>query len=350
MIEGGISLLENFYTKRYIPKPTRREYFTIFLFIAEIFIFSIASKYFLTFKNLETILRNSIDLAIVSIGMTMVIVMAGIDLSVGSALGVVAVLVGWMLQAKFNPVLIGIVAIFSGTAIGTINGFLITKARIPAIIATLGMSNILRALIFGMLGGRWLTGLPPVFTSLTKGHLLGIPMPIFILTVFYVAFWFFLTYTSIGRHIYAVGNSSEASLLSGIHIDRTRILTFALLGSLVGFSALVYVGRLASVEITVGLSLPISSIAAVLIGGTSITGGKGSVVGTLAGVLFIAVMKNGIVLLGIPSLWERVVVGVLIIVSLLLDLILSRRAEKMQREQLSLQRMKFLKQNIQERT
>lgn len=342
--------MKNFYTKRYIPKPSRREYFTIFLLITEIIIFSIVSKYFLTFKNLETVLRNSTDLAVVSIGMTMVILMGGIDLSVGSALGVVAIFVGWMLQANLNPILIGIVAIFSGTVIGAINGLLITKTRIPAIIATLGTSNILRALIFGMMGGNWLTGLPQVFTTLTKGILLGIPIPVFILTVFYVVFWFFLTYTSIGRHIYAVGNSSEASLLSGIHIDRTRILAFVLLGSLVGFSALIYVGRLASVEITVGLYLPISSIAAVIIGGTSITGGKGSVVGTLAGVLFIAVLKNGIVLLGISSLWERAVVGMLIIVSVLVDLIFSRRAEKMRREQLFFQRTQFLKQNIQERT
>ncbi len=291
--------------KKYIPKPNRREIFTIILLIAEILIFSIVSPNFLSINNLETVLRNSTDLAVVSIGMTIVMVLGGIDISIGSSLGVVAILVGWMLQAEINPILIGLIAVVSGALIGALNGLLVTKARIPAIITTLGSANILRAMIFGMLGGSWLTGLPRVFGLFTKGHILGVPIPVFLLAIIYFLFWFFLTYTSVGRHIYAVGNSTEATKRSGVNTDRTKILAFALLGSLVGFSALIYVGRLASVEITVGIDLPIAAIAASVIGGTSVKGGKGSVIGTLAGVLFIAIMKNGIVLLGIPSLWER---------------------------------------------
>ena len=323
----------------YIPKPSRREYFTIIILVIEIIIFSIVSKNFLSANNLETVLRNSTDLAVVSIGMTMVMVLGGIDISVGSALGVVAIFVGWMLQREFNPVLIGFVAILLGTIIGVFNGFLVTKAKIPAIIATLGISNILRAAIFGMLGGSWLTGLPQVFTPFTKGHILGLPAPVFLLAIFYFIFWVFLTYIPAGRHIYAVGNSGEASTLSGISADRTQIVAFGLLGSLVGFSALIYVGRLASVEITVGNDLAMASIAAVVVGGTSVKGGKGSVIGTLAGVLFIAIMKNGIVLLGIPSLWEKAVVGVLIILSVVVDLVFTQRSERQKREQLSKQRM-----------
>jgi len=335
--------------RKYIPKPDRREVFTIILLITEIIIFSIVSPYFLSFNNLETVLRNSTDLAVVSIGMTMVMVLGGIDISIGSSLGVVAILVGWMLQAAIHPILVVFVAIISGVLIGTLNGLLVTKARIPAIIATLGTSNILRAMIFGMLGGRWLTGLPRVFGLFTKGHILGIPIPVFLLTIFYFSFWLFLTYTPVGRHIYAVGNSAEATKLSGVNTDRTMILAFALLGSLVGFSALIYVGRLASVEITVGIDLPMAAIAASVIGGTSVKGGKGSVIGTLAGVLFIAIMKNGIVLLGIPSLWERAVVGLLIIVSVLVDLVVGIRLEKKQREQLSKQRMQVSKYFVVER-
>jgi len=327
--------------KRYIPKPSRREIFTIILLITEILIFSIVSPNFLSAKNLETVLRNSTDLAVVAIGMTIVMVLGGIDISVGSAMGVVAIFVGWMLEANLNPIIIGLVAIICGTFIGFINGILVTKAKIPAIITTLGTSNILRALIFGMLGTMrgWLTGLPRVFSLFTKGHFLGLPVPIFLLGIMYLLFWFFLTNVPIGRHIYAVGNSTEAAKLAGIPTDRITLMAFSILGSLVGFSALIYVGRLASVEITVGLDLPISAIAASVIGGTSVKGGKGSVVGTLAGVLFIAFMKNGIVLLGIPSLWERAVVGFLIVVSVLVDLIITRRLDKKQREQLSIQRM-----------
>jgi ribose/xylose/arabinose/galactoside ABC-type transport system permease subunit len=324
--------------KRFIPAPGRREYFTIVLLLVEVVFFSLMADRFLTFRNLETVLRNSTDLAVVSIGMTMVILIAGIDISAGSALGVVAIVVGWLLQAGFNSILIGAVAIMIGTVIGFINGSLITFARIPDIIATLGTANILRALIFGMLGGRWLTGLPSVYAPLTRGNIFGIPISLIILIVLYAGFWYLLTYRPIGRHIYAVGNSPEVATLAGIGTRRTRLLTYSLMGSLVGFASLLYVGRLGSVEITVGIDLAIASIAAVVIGGTSITGGRGSVVGTLAGVFFMAIMKNGILLLGIPSLWERAVVGTLLIVSVVADLVISRRAEYEKRKQISKQR------------
>ena len=323
----------------YIPKPSRREYFTMILLVVEVLLFSLLANNFLSANNLVTVLRNSTDLAVVSIGMTMVMVLGGIDISIGSSLGVVAIFVGWMLQREFNPLLIGLIAVILGTLIGIINGFLVTKARIPAIIATLGISNILRALIFGMLGGSWLTGLPRVFSPFTKGTIIGLPTPIFLLAIFYLIFWIFLTYIPPGRHIYAVGNSAEASILAGISADKTKVIAFGLLGALVGFSALIYVGRLGSVEITVGNDLAMASIAAVVIGGTSVKGGKGSVIGTLAGVLFIAIMKNGIVLLGIPSLWEKAVVGALIILSVIIDLLVNQRSEKQKREQLSRQRM-----------
>jgi len=326
--------------KRYLPKPSRREIFTIFLLVVEIIIFSVISPNFLTFNNLETVLRNSTDLAVVSIGMTIVMILGGIDISVGSAMGVVAIVVGWLLEAGMFPLLIVLVAILVGTAIGFLNGILVTKTKIPAIITTLGTSNILRALIFGMLGGMrgWLTGLQPIFSVFTRGHFLGIPIPIFLLGIIYLLFWYIMTNTSVGRHIYAVGNSEEAAKLAGISTDRIVLLSFSILGALVGFTALIYVGRLASVEITVGQDLPLSAIAATVIGGTSVKGGKGSVVGTMAGVLFIAIMKNGVVLLGIPSLWEKAVVGFLIIISVIIDLLINKRLERRQREELSAQK------------
>ena len=185
----------------YIPKPSRREYFTIIILVIEIIIFSIVSKNFLSANNLETVLRNSTDLAVVSIGMTMVMVLGGIDISVGSALGVVAIFVGWMLQREFNPILIGFVAVLLGTMIGVFNGFLVTKAKIPAIIATLGISNILRAAIFGMLGGSWLTGLPQVFTPFTKGHIFGIAGPCFS-PGYFLLYFLGIPYVYTGRAAY----------------------------------------------------------------------------------------------------------------------------------------------------
>lgn len=318
---------------RYIPKPSRREVFTIILLLVEIVIFAVIAPNFLNPVNLERVLRNATDLAIVSIGMTIVILMGGVDISVGSALGVVAIIVGWLLQANTNPVIIALAAVLVGTLIGTVNGLLITIARIPDIIVTLGTANIWRAAVFGMLGGEWLTGLPPVFAGLTRGRLLDIPISVFILLTFYILFWLVLTFLPIGRHIYAVGNSVEAAELAGINARRTRAIGYAILGGLVGFASLLYVGRLGSVEITVGNDLAIASIAAVVIGGTSITGGRGSVIGTLAGVLFIAVMRNGIVLLGIPSLWERAVVGILIVAFVTIDLFINYQTQRRRQQQ-----------------
>jgi ribose transport system permease protein len=325
-------------SKGYAPRPERREIFTIILLIAEVVIFSLVSKNFLTAQNLSTVLRNATDLAIIAIGMTMVMIMGGIDISVGSSLGVVAIIVGWMIQAQMNPLLIVLAAVSVGTVIGVINGALITYTKIPDIITTLGTSNILRAAVFAMLGGRWLTGLPPVFSWLTSGNFLGIPTSFFLLLVFYLAFWYFLTFRPTGRHIYAIGNGLEATNLAGVNVNRTRLTAYGLLGALVGFAALLYVGRLGSVEITVGMDLPMQAIAAAVIGGTSVKGGAGSVVGTLAGVLFMAVMRNGIVLLGIPSLWERCVIGLLILISVGVDLFISQRAKRRHQIQLAQQR------------
>ena len=311
--------------KTFIPGLSRRDLFTIGLVLLEVVIFSIISENFFNSSNLRSVLRNATELSLVSIGMTIVILMGGIDISVGSALGVVAIIVGWLIQAAIHPLVIGLVAILVGTTIGFINGSLITFGRIPDIIATLGMSNILRAAVFGMLGGRWITGLPPVFSPLVQGQYFGIPASIIVIFIFYLVFWILLTFLPIGRHIYATGNNLEAAKLSGIDVRKTRIIGYMLLGSLVGFSSLLYVGRLGSVEITVGIDLPISAIAAVVIGGASVFGGRGSIIGTLAGVFFMAFMKNGLLLLGIPSLWERAVIGFLIIFSVGVDLLINKR-------------------------
>lgn len=322
----------------FTPRIGRREMFTLCLLALEVIAFSLVADNFLSVRNLTAILRNSVDLAVVSIGMTIVMIICGIDLSVGSALGVVAILVGWMINAGWPAPAIIAAAVVSGCLIGLANGFLISFLRIPDIIATIGTQSILRAMVFFMLGGQWLTGLPPVFGFLTRGRFLSIPAPFYVIALFYLSFWYFLTRRPTGRRIYAVGNGLETANLVGIPARRIRVLSYVICGGLVGFAALLYVGRLGSVEITVGNDLALSAIAATVIGGTAVTGGRGSVVGTLAGVFFMAVMKNGIVLFGIPSLWERAAVGLMIIVSVKADLMLEAKTIRRQREQLSRQR------------
>lgn len=325
--------------KTFKPRIGRRELFTIFLLALEIVVFWLIADNFLSVRNVTTIIRNSVDLAVVAIGMTIVMIICGIDLSVGSALGVVAILVGWMLNAGTHPLLIAVVAIAAGCSIGLVNGFLISFLRIPDIIATIGTQSILRAMVFFMLGGQWLTGLPPVFSVLTRGRIFGVvPTPLVVIAVFYVAAWYFLTRRRTGRRIYAVGNGLETANLVGIPSRRIRVLSYVICGGLVGFASMLFVGRLGSVEVTIGNDLALSAIAATVIGGTAVTGGRGSVLGTLAGVFFMSVMKNGIVLFGIPSLWERAAVGLMIIVSIKVDLMLEQRTMRRQQMQLSRQR------------
>ena len=321
---------------RFVPGIGGREWFTILLLVVEIVVFGIVSENFLTGQNLATVLRNSTHLAIVAIGMNIVMLMGGVDISVGPAMGIVAIIAGWMLLAGISPWLIFPVAVATGIAIGLINGLIITRGRVPDIIATLGMMNILRATVFAMLGGRWLTGLSGDFARLTAGNILRIPTPAWLLVLFFGVFWFILTYTRFGRRVYAIGNSTEAAELAGIDVRSVRTIGYGILGGLVGFSALLYLGRLGSVEITVGMALHIEAIAAVVLGGTSVKGGSGNLIGTLAGVLFMAILRNGVVLLGIPSLWERAVIGFLILVSVGVDFLLSARRAERRRLQLAI--------------
>jgi ribose/xylose/arabinose/galactoside ABC-type transport system permease subunit len=315
-------------SKRYIPLPGYREYLTIGLLLAEIVMFSILSDSFLTAENFTRIMQNSAELAIISIGMTMVIILGGIDLSVGSALGICAIVVGKMMVLGIHPFFILITVLVVGAIIGVLNGSMITWLKIPDIIVTLATMNIWRAVVFAMLGGVWITGLPPVFGGLTTGDWLGYPVVFIVVILFYVAFWYLMTFRAFGRHIYAIGTNEEAAKLAGIPVTRTKILTYTIVGTIVGFASILYISRMGSVEMTIGADLAIQSIAAVVIGGTAITGGRGSLIGTLAGVLFIVVMRNGIVILGVPSLLEKAIIGALILLSVIVDILLQRRIKR----------------------
>jgi ribose transport system permease protein/AI-2 transport system permease protein len=314
--------------KRYIPLPGYREYLTIGLLIVEIVLFSVLSDVFFTGENLSRILQNSAELAIVSIGMTMVIIMGGIDLSVGSALGICAIVVGNLLLSGANPVLIVLAPMLIGAFIGLLNGGLIARLRIPDIIVTLATMSIWRAAVFALLGGAWITGLPPVFSGILAKKTAGIPNVFILVLIMYVVFWYVMTFRPFGRHIYAIGTNEEAARLAGISVLRTRVMAYATIGVIVGVASILYTSRMGSVEMTVGADLALQSIAAVVIGGTAITGGRGSLVGTLAGVLFISVMRNGIVILGVPSLLEKAIIGTLILVSVMADIVLQRRLKQ----------------------
>ncbi|MHB8062652.1 MAG: ABC transporter permease [Ruminiclostridium sp.] len=311
--------------KKYVPQPGRREYITFLLLLIEIVVFGLFAKNFFSPSNLYQVIQNAAEIALISIGMNIVIILGGIDLSVGSMLGVVGIIVGYMLEASINPILIVVTAIATGIFLGFINGFIVSKLKIPDFVTTLATMNLLRAAIFGLLGGKWLTGLPGVFTPVTVLKIWGIPVLLLIVIFAYVIFYFILNYTAFGRSIYAVGSNMNSAKLAGINIDRVKLISYSILGGIVGIATIFYVARMGSVEMTVGSNTALDCIAAVIIGGTGIKGkgGKGTLVGTFAGVFFIAFMYNGVVILGVPSLLENFIIGLLIIVALLSDIVIN---------------------------
>lgn len=313
--------------KKYIPKPGRREYVTFLLLLMEIILFGILAPNFLTVDNLIRVVQNNAEIAMVSIGMTIVMLLGGIDLSVGSVMGVIAIVIGYMLQAKINIVFIVIAAIVIGIGVGFVNGFLISKFNIPDMIVTIATMNIWKAVIFALLGGKWLTGLDPGYSVITRAKVFGIPVLLLLIILVYAGFYYFLMYRRFGRHIYATGCNPQSANLSGINVKHIKLVSYCISGGITAIAAMLYVARMGSVEMTIGSDLPIACIAAVTIGGTGAKGNgkRGSVIGTLAGVLFIAFLKNGIVILGIPSLLENCFIGLLIILSVLFDALTTNR-------------------------
>ncbi|MBU5436867.1 ABC transporter permease [Tissierella sp. MSJ-40] len=313
--------------RKYVPQPSKREYITFILLLLEILLFGMIADNFLSLDNIVRVIQNSAEIALVSIGMTMVMLLGGIDLSVGSTMGIVAIVAGKMIQGNSNNFVVLIVAMGLGIILGTINGLIITKFKIPDIIVTLATMNIWRAMIFMMLGGKWITGLNSVFSKLTTGKILGIPVLLLVIIAFYALFYYITMYRPFGRHLYATGSNIQSAELLGINANKIKIISYSLLGLMVGLASILYISRMGSVEMTIGSELSLQCIAAVTLGGTSVKGkgGKGSLIGTLAGVFFIAFLRNGIVILGVPSLLENAFIGMLIIGSILFDFFLDKK-------------------------
>jgi ribose transport system permease protein len=285
---------------------------------------------FLTIDNGLNVLRQiSINLCL-SIGMTLVILSGGIDLSVGSVLALAgAVAAGllkngialshWNVTLQFTLFGAIVAGITVGVAAGWINGFVITRMAVPPFVATLGMLSIARGLTQIWTHNYPITNLGDDFRFIGTGHWLGIPMPVWISAVLVVLFAFITRRTRFGRYLYAVGGNERAALLSGLAVDRIKRRVYMLGGALAGVAGLLLAARLDAADPKVGIGYELDSIAAVVIGGTSLYGGRGSIWGTVLGCLTIGVLNNGLVLLGISNDWQLVVKGVVIIITVAVD-------------------------------
>ncbi|MBR5350278.1 MAG: ribose ABC transporter permease [Prevotella sp.] len=288
------------------------------------------SDHFATSDNLFNVLRQVSVNVCISVGMTMVILTGGIDLSVGSILALAgAVAAGLTRDGLSFPsadLFIGftfwggiLAALLIGTLLGWVNGVMITTFKVPPFIATLGMLTIARGLTMLYTGGFPITGLGKGFEYVGTGWFLGIPMPVWIALIVVIVFAFIMRHTIFGRHIYAIGGNERASLISGIKVNRVKLIVYTLAGTLAGLAGLLVTARLDSAQPNAGVSYELDSIAAVVIGGTSLSGGKGSVIGTIIGALIIGVLNNGLVLLGVSPFWQQVIKGIVILAAVILD-------------------------------
>jgi ribose transport system permease protein len=287
-------------------------------------VLTFTTQNFLSTSNIANTLLGLSGLAIVSIGMTMVIITGGIDVSVGSILGMASVVAGKLLLMHASAPVIVIAALAAGLLLGLLNGVIISYGNIPPIIVTLGTMNIIRALLFGVLGGRWVSGVPGTIKVLGLGRFLTLPIPFWIAVILIAVFSVFLATRSLGRAVYAVGNNADAARVSGVNLKRTNLFVYTLTGVLAAVAGIIYVARTGIVQTNSGAGFELEVIAAVVLGGTSILGGKGTLVGSLLGAALLGIIQNGMVLLNIPALSEGLVTGGLIILAVLIDIVRAR--------------------------
>lgn len=303
----------------------RKREFTVFgLIVVLAVVFSLTTERFLSVSNLTNLLLQLAGTAISAIGMTMIIITGGIDVSVGSMLGMSSVVAGKLLMGNAPVLLVVLAAMGVGLLMGLVNGSLIAYGKVPPIIVTLGMLNIIRSLLFQLLGGRWVSGIPPVIRVIGLGKWLGIPISMWITVILIIFFSYFLNSRPLGRAIYALGNNPEAARVSGVNLAKTTLFVYTITGILVGFAGLIYVARTGIVQTNTGTGFELEVIAAVVLGGTSILGGKGTVIGSLLGAFLVGIIKNGMVLLNVPALSEGLVIGALILISVVIDVIRAR--------------------------
>jgi ribose transport system permease protein len=284
------------------------------------------TPYFLTVSNLLNVAEQTAINAIIAVGMTFVIISGGIDLSVGSIVALSGVVLASALQREWPIALAMLACIAVGGACGLVNGSLITRGRLPPFIATLGMMSVARGGALLFTDGRPISGFSAAFRAVATSRPLMIPAPVILMAVVYAVGHFVLTRTTFGRYVYAIGGNEEATRLSGVRVGIQKTMVYVLSGATSAIAAVTLTARLNSAQPIAGIMYELDAIAATVIGGTSLAGGSGTLVGTLIGALIMGVLRNGLNLLGISSFLQQVVIGAVIIAAVLVDSIVTTRS------------------------
>ena len=306
----------------------RHETILFSVVIVALVILSIQAEQFATIDNLLNQGRFLTEVSLVALIMTFVIVTGGIDLSVGSILGLSAIVLGVAWKKLGLPLPLAIlVALSVGTLAGLFNGIIITRFKVPPLIATLATLALYRGLAEGISQARSIRGYPEWFFILGQGEFFGIPTQLWIVAFFTLLTGFILTYTTWGRATYAIGANETAARFSGIAVDKTKLFIYAASGFAASLAAIIFVSRVSTTRSDMGMGLELDAITAVVLGGTSIFGGKGTIVGTFFGLILIQILKNGLSLAGVKSDGTYIAIGLVLILTLLISNLFNRNSE-----------------------
>lgn len=311
-------MLQNKTLKNFLVE--QKSLITLLVLIA---IVSCLSDNFFTLNNFFNILQQTSINAIIAVGMTLVILTSGIDLAVGSIFALAGALTASMISSDISPFIAISASLIISALLGAFSGVIIAKGKLQAFIATLVMMLILRGITQVYTKGSPIsTGTndnSEMFESIAFGRIFGIPVPILIMALVFIAAWYLLKYTRLGRYIYALGGNEAATRLSGINVDRVKIIVYALSGLLCALASTIEVSRLSSAQPTAGTGYEMDAIAAVVLGGTSMSGGRGKIFGTLIGALILGFLNNGLNMLGVDAYYQMIVKGVVILLAVLVD-------------------------------
>lgn len=295
----------------------------LIVLIAASVVVAIINPRFLTWGNILTVLRQTSINAVIATGMTFAILIGGIDLSVGSVLGFCGAIAASMISSGINAFVVVVAALMLGTLIGFFNGTLITAGRLQPFIATLGTVTLLRGLILVFTKGRPIstggTGTSEAFGKIGTGFIGPIPIPVYIMIVVFILAYYILNHTRIGRYIYATGSNEEATIYSGIKTSRVKLFVYSISGMTAALAGILITARLGSAQPTAGAGYELDAIAAVVLGGTSMAGGVGTIAGTAIGALIIGILNNALNLMKVPSYYQDVAKGIVILAAVLLD-------------------------------
>jgi len=307
--------------------------FSVFCALVILFvIMSIASPYFFNAENIFNVLRNMSFIAIISVGMTMVIITGGIDLSVGSILAVCSMLTARLMWEGVNPLISFIIGLMFGIALGALNGFIITRMKVNPFITTMGMMSIARGLTYYIatgVKGAVASNIPlknPVLNFMGSGYLGPIPMPVIEMALLVLIASYFLRYTVLGRQVYAVGSNIEAARLSGVKVKNVQMFVHTLNGLMSALAGIINAGLLATAPTNAGTGVELDVIAAVIIGGASLSGGSGTIYGAVLGASIMAIIRNAFVLLHLPAFMQTITIGVVLILAVASDNLRSKQA------------------------